>query len=109
MNLKDWCEPGMKKFLLKLAAMMIIMGMLCAQTAAVYAIKELGAADFSDRNYLLPIDFEVQEQRAVEANFTETGYEDSTLRVTIETGRFEEATLARAARTRPASREPRTA
>ena len=48
MNLKDWCEPGMKKFLLKLAAMMIIMGMLCAQTAAVYAIKELGAADFSD-------------------------------------------------------------
>ena len=90
MNLKDWCEPGMKKFLLKLAAMMIIMGMMCAQTAAGYAIKELGAADFSDRNYLLPIDFEVQEQRAVEANFTETGYEDSTLRVTIETGRFED-------------------
>ncbi len=80
----------MKKFLFKLLAMMIITGMLCAQSVAVYAIKELGMADFSDRDYLLPIDFEIQEQRAVEENFTETGYSDSTLSVTIETGRFED-------------------
>lgn len=80
----------MKKFLIKLAAIMMITGMLCAQTAAVYAIKELGTVDFSDRDYLLPINFEIQKQRAIAANFTETGYEDSTLSVRIETGRFED-------------------
>ena len=80
----------MKKFLIKLAAMMMITCMLCAQTAAVYAIKELGTVDFSDRDYLLPINFEIQKQRAIAAYFTETGYEDSTLSVRIETGRFED-------------------
>lgn len=89
-ELKDWCEPGMKKFLLVLTSIMIITGMLCTQVMTAYAIKELGASDFSDRDYLLPIDFEIQEQRAVKENFTETGYEDSTLSVTIEAGRYED-------------------
>ena len=80
----------MKKFLFRLAAIMMAICMLCAQTAAVYAAKELGVTDFSDRDYLLPVDFEILEQRAIKENFTENGYQDSTLSITIEKGRFED-------------------
>ena len=78
----------MKKFLRKLSAAMVSLGMLCAQ--AVPARGELPAADFSDKGYLLPIDFSIQEQRAIEENFTENGYQDSTISVTIASGRFED-------------------
>lgn len=80
----------MKKFHQKIFVFLAIVGILCAQTAAGYGAKGLPAADFSDKGYLLPVNFEVQEQRAIEENFTETGYQDSTLTVTIEAGRFED-------------------
>ena len=80
----------MRKFCQKLFLILIITGILCVQTASVYAAKGPVAADFSDKNYLLPINFEIQEQRAVEANFTENGYQDSTITVSIEAGRFED-------------------
>ena len=80
----------MKKLHQKLLAILIIMGILCAQTAVVNGAKDLPAADFSDKDYLLPINFEVQEQRAIPENFTETGYQDSTITISIEAGRFED-------------------
>lgn len=80
----------MRKICQKLFVMLVAAGILCAQAAAVYAAKEPIATDFSDRNYLLPVNFEIQEQRAIEANFTETGYQDSTISVSIEAGRFED-------------------
>ena len=91
-RLKEWCVPDMKKILQKLFAMLIATGILCAQAGTVYAAKELKSLDFSDRNYLLPINFEVQEQRAIKKNFTKdgNGYEDSTLSIRIESGRLED-------------------
>ena len=82
----------MKKFLQKLFAMLTVIGMMCIQAGAACAAKELKTLDFSDRNYLLPVNFEVQKQRAIKKNFSKDGYgyEDSTLSIKIEAGRFED-------------------
>ena len=79
----------MKKILRKLFATLILPAFLCAQ--AVPALGgELPSLDFSDRNYLLPVDFAILDQRAIEENYTEKGYQDSTIAVVIESGRFED-------------------
>lgn len=80
----------MKKFLLKRFMMLSVLVLLCGQAAAAYGDNEHTALDFSDKDYLLPINFEIQEQRAIADRFTENGYQDSTISVTIETGRFED-------------------
>ena len=82
----------MKKFLQKLFAMLTVIGMICIQAGTACAAKELKTLDFSDRNYLLPVNFEVQKQRAIKKNFSKDGYgyEDSTLSIKIEAGRFED-------------------
>lgn len=60
-------------------------------SAATWGDKELDSLDFSDRtDYKLPIDLSVIDPHAVESAFTETSYEDSTIRVKIETKRFED-------------------
>ena len=86
---KEWCLQGMKGFLRKQFVMLITVGMLCTYTAEACG-AELRRFDFSDRNYLLPVDFAIQDQRAVEANYTDTGYQDSTIQITIGSGRFED-------------------
>lgn len=79
----------MKKILRKLFATLILPALLCAQ--AVPALGgELPSLDFSDRNYLLPVDFAILDQRAIEENYTENGYQDSSIAVVIESGRFED-------------------
>ena len=78
----------MKTFLRKLFATLTILGLLCAQATALGA--ELPSLDFSDRNYLLPVDFSIPEQRAIEEQYTENGYQDSTIQITIDSGRFED-------------------
>ena len=79
----------MKKNLQKLFAVLTVLAVLCAQ-ASVACGEELPSADFYDKNYLLPIDFSVQEPRAIEANYTETGYQDSTIQVAIGSGRYQD-------------------
>lgn len=79
----------MKGFLRKLFAMLITLGLTCAYTVPAWG-AELQHLDFSDRDYLLPIDFTIQEQRAVEANYTENGYQDSTIQIVMGGGRFED-------------------
>ena len=74
----------MKGFLRKLFAMLITLGLTCAYTVPAWG-AELQHLDFSDRDYLLPIDFTIQEQRAVEANYTENGYQGA-LRIAAITG-----------------------
>ena len=69
---------------------MMTTGILCVQTSAGYGAKELQATDFSDKNYLIPINFEILEPRTIEENFTENGYQDSTLSITVEAKRFED-------------------
>ena len=79
----------MKKILRQLFATLILPALLCAQ--AVPALGgELPSLDFSDRNYLLPVDFAILDQRAIEENYTENGYQDSSIAVVIESGRFED-------------------
>ena len=60
-------------------------------SAATWGDKELDSLDFSDRtDYKLPIDLSVIDPHAVESAYTETSYEDSTIRVNTETKRFED-------------------
>lgn len=82
-------QTGMKKTLQMLLVMLITLGLLCAQTAPVCA-EDLPDTDFSDKNYLLPVDFSILDQRAIEANFTEDGYQDSTIQVTMGYGRYQD-------------------
>ena len=79
----------MKKLLRKLFATLILAAFLCTQAASALG-GELPSLDFSDRNYLLPVDFAILDQRAIEENYTENGYQDSTIAVVIESGRFED-------------------
>jgi len=79
----------MKKILRKLFATLTVLGLLCMNAATAFGV-ELPSLDFSDRNYLLPVDFSIPEQRAIEEQYTENGYQDSTIRITIESGRFED-------------------
>ena len=79
----------MKKILRKLITTLITGSLLFAQAATALG-AELPSLDFSDRNYLLPVDFSIPEQRAIEDNYTDTGYQDSTIRITIDSGRFED-------------------
>ena len=88
MLLKEWCEPGMKKILRKLFAMVISLGVLCAPV--VQACAGQSKVDLSDKKYLLPVDFKVQKQRAIEKNFTKKGYQDSTITVKLGGGRFQD-------------------
>lgn len=79
----------MKKYLRKLLATLITGCLLCVQASAALG-AELPSLDFSDRNYLLPVDFSIPEQRAIEEQYTENGYQDSTIRIMIDSGRFED-------------------
>ena len=79
----------MKKYLRKLLATLITGCLLCVQASAALC-AELPSLDFSDRNYLLPVDFSIPEQRAIEEQYTENGYQDGTIRIMIDSGRFED-------------------
>ena len=78
----------MKKSLRKLTGMLAAAALIL--TAAGSCGEELPKVDLSDREYLLPIDFSIQEPRAIEENFSEDSYQDSTISVTVETKRFED-------------------
>ena len=60
-------------------------------SAATWGNRELDSLDLSDRtDYKLPVDLSIVEPRAIESAYTATSYEDSTIRVKIETKRFED-------------------
>ena len=79
----------MKTTLKRFPVLLLISVMLTCLSAGALG-EDLPKADLSDKQYLLPVDFSIQQQRAIEANYTENGYEDSTIRVNIESKRFED-------------------
>ncbi len=70
--------------------LLALLGVALFCAGATWGKEPLDRVDFSDKHYLLPVDLSVVENRADESRFTEMGYEDSTLRVSISEGRFED-------------------
>ena len=90
MRVKVWCKRSMKKFLKKgLLVLAAICLLACGQVRSAAAATQR-ITDFSDRNYLLPIDFSILDNRAIEDNFTEDGYQDSTISVSVGSGRYKD-------------------
>ena len=82
---------GMRKSVGRRLAALGLAVLLPFLSAATWGTSELDSLDFSDRkDYKLPVDLSVIMSRALENAFTDTSYEDSTLRVKIEMKRFED-------------------
>jgi Exopolysaccharide biosynthesis protein related to N-acetylglucosamine-1-phosphodiester alpha-N-acetylglucosaminidase len=74
----------------KRIAFLILVGMISILSISSNGEKSFPRLDFSDKEYLLPIDFSILESRAKEENYTRNSYQDSTLQITLEEGRFED-------------------
>ena len=74
----------------RLAALGLAM-LLPFLSAATWGDKELDSLDLSDRtDYRLPVDLSVVEPHAIESAYTDRSYADSTISVSIASGRFED-------------------